>query len=137
MPGVAATPHMTLLTLSVVLLILHITLQGGFATRELGRDWNAGARDDDRKPEGRLAGRAARALNNYRETYPAFVGLILALALVAPTGAQGTGLAGAWLWFGARILYVPLYLGGVPYVRSLVWLVSLLGLALMAAALFG
>jgi len=36
----------------------------------------------------------------------------------------------------ARIVYIPLYLKGIPYVRSLVWLVSLVGLALMMIALF-
>ena len=38
---------------------------------------------------------------------------------------------GAATWFGARIVYLPLYLAGIPYIRSLVWAVSILGLALM------
>ena len=35
------------------------------------------------------------------------------------------------LRFAARIVYHPLYLFGVPYVRSLAWLASMLGLLLM------
>jgi uncharacterized MAPEG superfamily protein len=117
---------------SVVLLLAHIFLQGRFATKELGLDWNAGPRDGDAKPKGALAGRAERASLNFRETYPAFVFLILALALIGES--TWVGLAGAWLWFIARIVYYPLYLGGVPYIRSLVWLVALIGLLMMAAA---
>ena len=29
------------------------------------------------------------------------------------------------VWLVARVLYVPLYAFGVPYVRSLVWMASL------------
>ncbi len=129
-----ATPYMVLLVLSVVLLVFHIMLQGFLATRELGSEWNAGPRDEGRKPQSALAGRAERASQNYRETYPAFVGLVLALAFYGDAG--GWGLIGGWIWFLCRIVYIPLYLGGVPYVRSLVWLGSLLGLLLMIVGLF-
>jgi uncharacterized MAPEG superfamily protein len=123
----------TLVAWSVVLLVFHVLLQGQLSTRELGKEWNAGARDDGRKPKGRLAGRAERASKNFRETYPAFVGLALGLGLADPLSAWGH--AGAVLWFAARIVYIPLYLQGVPYVRSLVWAVSMLGLLLMFLAL--
>src|SRR3954471_6998716 len=96
-----ATILVTLLCLSVVLLLFHILLQGVLATRELGSDWNAGPRDGDRQPEGVMAGRAGRASKNYQETYPAFVGLLLALAFMGDT--SGWGLVGGWLWFAARI----------------------------------
>ena len=36
----------------------------------------------------------------------------------------------------ARVVYVPLYAFGVPYVRSLVWTVSFAGLVMILAALF-
>jgi uncharacterized MAPEG superfamily protein len=128
-----ATQVVILLCLSVVLLLFHILLQGFLATRELGSDWNAGPRDEGREPKSVLAGRAARASKNYQETYPAFVGLLLGLAFIGD--ASGWGVLGGWLWFVARILYVPLYLAGIPYIRSVVWLVSLLGLLVMMFAL--
>lgn len=121
--------EMTLLGASVVLLVVHIMLQGQTATRDRGLDWNAGPRDGEGKPLGPLAGRAARALANYQETYPAFVALALGLAITGQTG--GTGAIGAWLWFVARLAYIPLYLFGVRYVRSLAWVGSMLGLLLM------
>jgi len=129
-----ATYLLALLALSVVLLLVHIGLQAMLATRELGTDWNAGPRDEGREPKSARAGRAARALTNFQETYPAFIGLLLGLAFVGDS--SGLGLLGATVWLVARIVYIPLYLAGIPYVRSLVWLVSILGLALMMLALF-
>ncbi|MGQ4273694.1 MAPEG family protein [Terrihabitans sp. B22-R8] len=127
-------PHeIIVLALSVLLLFVHTALQGLLATKELGTAWNAGPRDGDVKPKGALAGRADRALNNYKETYPAFIGL--ALALVVTGQAGGLGAFGAWLWFAGRIAYIPLYLAGIPYIRSLVWIASAIGLTLMLVAL--
>ncbi len=128
-----ATAVVILLCLSVILLLFHIMLQGFLATRELGSTWNAGPRDEGREAKGVAAGRANRASKNYQETYPAFVGLLLGLAFIGD--ASGWGLLGAWIWFIARIIYIPLYLKGVPYIRSLVWLVSVLGLLLMMLGL--
>ncbi|MFB2551256.1 MAPEG family protein [Ensifer soli] len=131
--AIRVSPFLPLVGWSVVLLMAHVMLQGMLATRELGSAWNAGPRDGDKAPSGALAGRAARASANFRETYPAFVGLALALAIAGEPG--GWALAGAWLWFAARIVYVPLYLAGIPYIRSLVWLASLAGLLAMFLAL--
>ncbi|WP_061937728.1 MAPEG family protein [Aureimonas sp. AU22] len=121
--------ELVLLGWSVLLLVAQIMLQGQLATRERGLDWNAGARDGEAKPLGTHAGRAARSLANFQETYPAFVALALGLAVSGRTG--GIGEWGAILWFVARIAYVPLYLLGIPYLRSLVWAASMLGLLLM------
>ncbi|KQM24652.1 MULTISPECIES: MAPEG family protein [unclassified Sphingomonas] len=121
--------ELTLLGWSVVLLVIAIMLQGQLATRELGVGWNAGPRDGDQHPTGAMAGRAQRALDNFKETYPAFIALALALAVSGRSG--GLGATGALLWFVARIVYHPLYLFGVPYVRSLVWVASMFGLLLM------
>lgn len=120
-----------LAALSVVLLMVHILLHSSITTRELGRDWNAGPRDEERKVKSVLAGRAKRASANFRETYPAFVALALGLAVGGD--AWHLGLIGALVWFAARIVYIPLYLGGVPYIRSLVWLVAMAGMGLMFA----
>jgi uncharacterized MAPEG superfamily protein len=121
-------PEMAALAASVVLLILQVFLQAATATADLGLDWNASPRDDSRTPR-ELAGRSQRALTNLLETYPAFVALALALVVTGQSGQLGA--AGAWLWLSARVIYVLLYLIGVPYVRSVVWLGSVFGLAIM------
>ena len=114
---------------SVALLVVHVMLQARLVTRELGREWNAGPRDEDKTPKSVIAGRAVRASANFRETYPAFVALALGLAIADPL--SGWGHAGALLWFIARIIYIPLYLAGIPYIRSAVWAIAMAGLAIM------
>lgn len=125
----SASPLVLLLAWSVVLLVVHVLLQGMLATKELGTEWNAGPRDDNKQPESQLAGRAARASSNFRETYPAFIALTAGLLLTGET--SGLGVTGAIVWFIGRIVYYPLYLAGIPYIRSLVWTGSMVGLGLM------
>lgn len=122
-----------ILALSVVLLVVQILLQSFAATLELGMAYNASPRDEDRAPKSPVAGRLERALRNLLETYPAFAALALALVVTGKSG--GWGAAGAIAWFAARVVYVGLYAAGIPYLRSLVWLVSISGLGLMLAAL--
>jgi uncharacterized MAPEG superfamily protein len=127
--------EMHLLAWSVVLLFVHIATQGALAVPLRGLTWNAGPRDEGQPPLGKYPGRAQRALGNYLETYPAFVALSLALVVDARTGA--TGALGASIWFAARIAYLPLYLLGVPWLRTMAYGVSLAGLVMMLARLLG
>ena len=128
------TTELTILGFSVLLLAVHIGFQGQTVTKERGKTWNASARDGAKPPLGELAGRAQRALDNYKETWPAFIGLALGLAVSGQSG--GIGAIGACVWFGARIVYLPLYLLGVPGWRSAVYLVSLIGLGMMLVRFF-
>jgi uncharacterized MAPEG superfamily protein len=114
---------------SVVLLLVHIAIQGGLSTAKLGV-YNAGPRDEGREPRGVHAGRATRALRNFLETYPAFVALALGLIVAGKSGAFG-----AALWFWARAIYLPLYLLGIPYLRTVAWVAAAGGLVLMVIRL--
>ena len=127
------TVEIQLLAWSVVLLLVHIAVQGALVVSLKGPVWNAGPRDGGQPPLGKYSGRAQRALENFKETYPAFVGLALALVATAHTGGVGT--LGAWVWFAARLIYLPLYLLGVPWLRSLAYGASLAGLIMMLTRL--
>ena len=124
----ALTTELTLLGWSVVLFFVYMIVQAATALRDTGAAYNAGPRDAG-KPLGVLAGRAQRNFENFKETYPLFIALTLALAVSGRAG--GLADTGAWLWFGARIVYIPLYLAGVPWLRSLCWGVALVGLVMM------
>ena len=45
---------------------------------------------------------------------------------------------GGWIWLGARIIYLPLYAFGVPRWRTLIFVISLVGLGMvLSPLLFG
>ena len=78
-----------------------------------------------------LAGRADRAAKNMLENLVLFVALA-----VAAGGGQNPGRAqlGAELFVAARVVYWPVYLAGIPFLRTGLWMVSVVGLALLGSA---
>ncbi len=80
-----------------------------------------------------LAGRADRAGRNMLENLPLLVALLLA-AHVAGRSSSPDVTSGASVFFWARLVYWPLYVIGVPYLRTLVWGLSIFGLVLIGAA---
>ena len=134
MDKIAMAAEIQALGLSAVLLILQVMLQAQAALPELGLEYTAGPRDEPRPVKSAIAGRAKRALANLLETYPAFIALALALAVSGKAG--GLGATGAWLWLAARVVYVPLYIFGIAWIRTLAFAASLLGLVLMLIRLF-
>ena len=65
---------------------------------------------------------------------PAFIALALGLAITGRSG--GVASTGDWIWLGARIVYLPLYMFGVPVARSIAWGAAAAGLVMMATRLF-
>ena len=128
------TTELTYLALTLILALVQVFLPAGARTVEFGSKWNAGARDTTPAATRPLTGRLERAQANLYETLPLFIGAVL---IAHVSGAESPlTLWGTALYFWARVVYVPLYAFGVPYVRSLVWLVSLAGLAMVLASLF-
>jgi len=93
---------------------------------------SAGTRDHQR-PLTVVGQRAARALANLHEAMPVFLALAL-MNLIAGTAAT-LAVSGATVFLIARVVYVPMYMAGIPAVRSLVWSISWVGLAMMVAPL--
>lgn len=129
------TPEFIVLAFTLILAIVQIFAAAGARTQELGLKWNAGPRDGEVPPPGKLAGRLQRAQANLFETLPIFA---VAVIMAHVTGKDGGMLTlwGAHLYFFARVLYVPLYAFGVKGLRSLAFIVALVGLCMVLAALF-
>jgi uncharacterized MAPEG superfamily protein len=125
--------EMTVLAWAVVLGLVHIIAASHSASFQRGYRWTAGARDAVLPPLTGVAGRFARAFSNFSETFPYFAALALAVVATDRTGALSAW--GVWLYLGGRLVYLPLYVLGVPVVRSLVWNVATTGIVLLAIAL--
>ena len=75
-----------------------------------------------------MAGRADRAAKNMIEAMVMFLALVLA-ASIAGKSAQAA--YGATIFFWARLVYWPVYLAGIIFLRTLIWFASLFGLFLI------
>jgi uncharacterized MAPEG superfamily protein len=123
------TTELAVLAWGCILALVHIFVAVRFKTRQYGTKWNVGARDEDLPPPQPIVGRLARAQANFFETFPIFAAAAL---LVVVTGLHDHWTAiGAWLWLGARIAYLPLYALGVPVIRTVAFLVSVVGILLV------
>jgi uncharacterized MAPEG superfamily protein len=120
------TTELTVLAWGCVLALLHILVAAQAKTRQYGRKWNVGARDEELPPPGPTVGRLMRAQANFLETFPLMIAAV-AIVSIADLGNERTAL-GAWLWLGGRIAYLPLYALGVPVVRSLAWITATAGI---------
>ena len=123
------TVELKILAWGCILALVHIFVAVRFKTRQYGTKWNVGARDEPLPPPDPIVGRLARAQANFFETFPIFAAAALTVA-VAGLHDRWTAI-GAWLWLAARIVYLPLYAAGVPVVRTIVFLISVIGIALV------
>tara|TARA_R110002110_G_scaffold415748_1_gene654838 strand:+ start:74760 stop:75152 length:393 start_codon:yes stop_codon:yes gene_type:complete len=128
------TPLLDLVVYTTLLTFLAIMLGAFLRNREWtpqGLKTGFGNRDD--VPEATpLGGRAERAAANSIEALILFV----PLALVAQfAGSAEEVMLGATIFFWARVVYLPVYLIGIVYLRSAIWGVGVVGLAMMAMAL--
>ena len=114
-----------------VLLLVHIFAAVHLKTKQYGRKWNVGARDEALAPLSPVAGRLARAQANFQETFPIAIVALLGVVIAGRT-TDWTALGG-WIWLGARIIYLPLYAAGVPVVRTVAFVISLAGLGMVLA----
>jgi uncharacterized MAPEG superfamily protein len=72
------------------------------------------------------AGRAQRAHRNMLESLVVFAALVLVAQFAGKTNAA-TAL-GAQLFFWSRLAYAPVYVIGIPWLRTGLWAVSFVGL---------
>ena len=71
--------------------------------------------------------RANRSLNNLFETLPIFIGLVL-LSIINDVDNSLL----AMIWLLARMIYVPVYIVGINYLRTGIWAIALICLIIMS-----
>ena len=129
------SPETTMLLWSTVLGLVQLFVATSMASKDQGLAYNLSPRDVAPPPVSTMTGRLQRAYKNFAETFPLF---IAAIVFVTLAGRQDTMSAlGAQLYFGARLVYVPVYVSGVIVLRTIVWAVSIIGLVLVLCAGFG
>lgn len=121
--------ELKILALGSLLLFIHIFTATRFKTAQYGRKWNVGARDETLPAASPITGRTVRAQANFEETFPIAIVALLGVVLADRT-SQWTAL-GSWIWLGARVVYLPLYVAGVPVIRTIVWTISMIGLTMV------
>lgn len=114
--------------------LAQLLLAATLMTVQRGLKWNTGARDGEPAPLRGVAARVERAFKNFLETFPFFAAAVL--AVVATGQASDETALGAQLYFWARVAYLPLYAAGIPYLRTIVWAVSLVGVIRVLSGLF-
>ena len=124
------------LTLSAILAWLTLMTASYVRNRgwtHAGRRCALGNRDDVPEPTP-LAGRADRAARNTLENLVLFTALLAAVHFAGKAGARSE--LGANLFFWGRLAYWPIYLAGIIYARTVAWAVSIVGLAMVASAMW-
>jgi uncharacterized MAPEG superfamily protein len=121
--------ELRMLAWTIVLGIVQLLIAANGATAQRGMKWNASARDGTFPPLQGVPARLERAFHNFLESFPFFA--VAVLGVVAMQRAGEWSALAVQLYFWARVVYVPLYASGVPYVRSLVWVASMSGIAIL------
>lgn len=114
---------------SVALLFAAIMAQSVAGLIAYGPIKQAGPRDGPREPTVFL-GRTTRTVQNQVESLVLFVPVaLLGTVLGAQSGASALG---AMLYLGARAVYLPAYWLGIPFIRTVIFTLGIVGTGLVA-----
>ncbi len=119
------TPELRLLAWSAALAVVQMLVALAAAIAQVGFKPLIGNRDNLPALAG-LAGRAQRAQRNMLESLVVFAALVLVAHLAGRENAA-TAL-GSELFFWGRLAYAPVYIAGIPGLRTVLWGVSFVGL---------
>ena len=121
--------ELKMLLFTVALYFVQLVAQIVAEILQHGLGYAVSSRDDWKNPTG-VAGRIERAYFNLLETLAPFAALVL---IVLYTGNANANTAlGAQMYFWGRLLYFPVYISGLPWIRTIVWTISTAGIALIA-----
>ena len=132
--AIGGSVEMQILFCAILLGLIQLVLAVCTRLPSAGLTWAVGPRDAPSAQPGNIAGRLARAFENFLETFVFFAaGVLLAHALGK---SSDLSVLGSRIYIWARVLYVPAYVIGIPYVRTIIWAASLAGILLVLAALW-
>ena len=120
--------ELTLLIWSAALAFAYLVVQSTAYRLDYGVKFAGTQRDNERAPN-KWTARGNKALRNFLETYAIFI----ALAVATEISGRCDGLT-QWcvqIWFWARWAYLPGYFIDIPFLRSGIWTVSMIGLAML------
>ena len=121
-------PELMWLLWAVALTVVQMLVAVTGATLQVGLPRLAGNREG-MPPLAGWAGRAERAHFNMLESLVLFAALVVIAVLSNKTNS--TTLMGAQIFVWARLAYALIYLAGIPWLRTLVWFASIVGLAII------
>jgi uncharacterized MAPEG superfamily protein len=122
------TPDLTYLVWSAALAVVQAFIAVLGAMQVAGLPTLAGNRDAMPAIEG-WAGRAQRAHRNLLENLVLFAVLVLVAHLARK--ANATTALGSAIFFWARVAYAGIYIAGVPWLRTAMWAISMIGLIMI------
>ena len=134
-PSMAMTKTLMILAELVVInwaLILAASLIKARAWKPSGLLAAMGNRDAVDEGGG-FPARTERAARNMLENMVLFTALVL-VASVGGVASRDVEL-GARIFFWARIVYIPIYMIGIPVARTAVWAISIVGMGMIFAAI--
>lgn len=124
------TLELWVLLTSALLGLIHISAASFTFKAQVGNRYTVGARDENLQPSG-IAARLYRAQQNFFETFAIFATCVVVVHLTDAYGALSYW--GSILYLSGRVLFLPLYAAGVPWVRTFSWKLATLGLVMVGA----
>jgi uncharacterized MAPEG superfamily protein len=126
------TTDLMMLTWSAVLCVLLAVPYSVGLVQRVGLPTLAGNRENFPVVEGWI-GRSQRAHRNMLENLAPFAALVLVAAIAGKAGSDTA--MGAQLFFWSRLVHAGTYIGGVMWVRTAAFAVSLVGMVLILLAI--
>lgn len=123
------SPDLKYLLFSTILTFVQVLVAAMGANQAVGLNTLAGNREGLGEIGG-WAGRAKRAHVNMIESIVLFAVLVLIAAVAGKANAMTA--MGAMIFFWARLAYAVIYIAGIAWLRTLVWFVSVIGMAIIA-----
>jgi len=129
-----ASLEMQILFCAIALGLIQLLLAILASVSGRGLPWAVGPRDEGWPALGKFGGRLERSWKNFIETFPLFAAAVLMVDAMHATTA--ISVLGAQIYIWARLIYVPVYVAGIAYLRTLVWLVSFIGILMVLAGIW-